>query len=49
MCAEGVWWRCHRNLIADYPKADGIEAVHICDARTTLLHPVMGAASRGQS
>src|SRR5687768_9756444 len=21
MCAEAVWWRCHRSLIADYFKA----------------------------
>src|SRR5690349_22293050 len=23
MCAEAVWWRCHRSLIADYLKAEG--------------------------
>jgi uncharacterized protein (DUF488 family) len=21
MCAEGVWWRCHRSMIADYFKS----------------------------
>ena len=21
LCAEAVWWRCHRSLIADYLKA----------------------------
>jgi len=25
MCAEAVWWRCHRSLIADYLKARGVE------------------------
>ena len=23
MCAEAVWWQCHRSLIADYLKAAG--------------------------
>ena len=23
MCAESLWWRCHRGLIADYLKAAG--------------------------
>ena len=23
MCAEAVWWRCHRSLISDYLKARG--------------------------
>ena len=29
MCAEAVWWRCHRRIIADYLLADGIPVVHI--------------------
>jgi uncharacterized protein (DUF488 family) len=29
MCAEAVWWRCHRSLIADHLKARGIEVLHI--------------------
>lgn len=32
MCAEAVWWRCHRRLVADYLKAAGHEVVHIMDA-----------------
>ena len=31
MCAEAVWWRCHRALVADYLKARGIEVLHIFD------------------
>ena len=23
MCAEAVWWRCHRRIIADYLMATG--------------------------
>ena len=33
MCAEAVWWRCHRRIIADYLLADGIEVAHIMGPR----------------
>ena len=29
MCAEAVWWRCHRRIIADYLLADGLDVRHI--------------------
>src|SRR6476646_5031366 len=29
MCAEAVWWRCHRRIIADYLLAVGDEVSHI--------------------
>jgi uncharacterized protein (DUF488 family) len=29
MCAEAVWWRCHRRSIADYLLAAGDEVFHI--------------------
>ena len=29
MCAEAVWWRCHRRIIADYLLSDGIAVRHI--------------------
>src|SRR5207249_9527653 len=25
MCAEAVWWRCHRSLISDYLKSHEVE------------------------
>ena len=31
MCAEAVWWRCHRRIIADYLIAAGEPVVHILD------------------
>ncbi len=31
MCAEAVWWRCHRRIIADYLLAGGAEVMHIMD------------------
>lgn len=44
MCAESLWWRCHRSLIADFLKARGIEVVHILDAKKTEIHPYTSAA-----
>ena len=29
MCAEALWWRCHRRIIADYLLANGITVAHI--------------------
>lgn len=31
MCAETVWWRCHRRLIADALVHDGFEVEHLID------------------
>ena len=45
MCAEAVWWKCHRSLIADYLKAHGVEVIHIIDARKTEPHPFTSAAT----
>jgi len=45
MCAEGVWWRCHRSLISDYLKARGVEVIHILDAKKNEPHPFTSAAT----
>ena len=29
MCAEAVWWRCHRRIIADYLLAHGRTVCHL--------------------
>jgi uncharacterized protein (DUF488 family) len=29
MCAEAVWWRCHRRIVADYLLAAGDRVEHI--------------------
>lgn len=45
MCAEAVWWRCHRGLIADYLKAHGYKVLHIQSATKAEEHPFTAAAS----
>ena len=32
MCAEAVWWRCHRRIIADYLIGEGEMVFHILSA-----------------
>jgi uncharacterized protein (DUF488 family) len=44
MCAEALWWRCHRSLISDYLKALDVEVVHILDSHKTEIHPFTTAA-----
>jgi len=44
MCAEAVWWRCHRGLIADYLKAHGQKVLHILSQTKAEEHPFTSAA-----
>jgi uncharacterized protein (DUF488 family) len=44
MCAEALWWRCHRSLISDYLTSKGIEVIHILTAAKTELHRYTPAA-----
>ncbi|MDT0294222.1 DUF488 domain-containing protein [Mesonia ostreae] len=39
MCAEAVWWRCHRSMIADILKAESWEILHIMGKNKTTEHP----------
>ena len=38
MCAEGLWWRCHRRLVADALLLRGWDVVHIAPDATTTAH-----------
>ncbi|HEV7705165.1 MAG TPA: DUF488 domain-containing protein [Gemmatimonadaceae bacterium] len=44
MCAEGVWWRCHRSMIADYFKASGWTVLHILGMGEAKEHPYTAVA-----
>ncbi len=44
MCAEALWWQCHRSLIADYLKANGHAVIHIMGNHKTDEHPFTSAA-----
>lgn len=45
MCAEALWWRCHRSLISDYLKSTGVEVIHILAKGKTEPHRYTAAAS----
>jgi uncharacterized protein (DUF488 family) len=38
MCAELLWWRCHRRIIADVLTSLGVRVEHIRDEGATELH-----------
>ena len=44
MCAEAVWWRCHRGLIADVLRWQGFQVCHILSRTSTVSHPYTSAA-----
>jgi uncharacterized protein (DUF488 family) len=45
MCAEAVWWRCHRALISDYLMAAGHRVLHIGASGAPTLHPYTTAST----
>ena len=45
MCAESLWWRCHRSLIADYLKSIDVMVEHILSKKKTETHSFTAAAS----
>ena len=44
MCAEAVWWRCHRRLIADDFVARGWQVLHLMAPGKVQAHPLNPAA-----
>ena len=44
MCAEAVWWRCHRALVSDDFKAHGWQVIHLSALGRSEEHPYTSAA-----
>ena len=44
MCAEVLWWRCHRALVSDALQAGGRTVGHIGPAGELIAHPYTAAA-----
>ncbi len=44
MCAEGLWWRCHRSLVSDYLKFQGWSVMHIMSISKVQEHPYTSPA-----
>jgi uncharacterized protein (DUF488 family) len=50
MCAETLWWRCHRRLIADALVVRGTPTTHLIDPATHrphVLHPALRVGDDG--
>jgi uncharacterized protein (DUF488 family) len=47
MCAETVWWRCHRRLLADAAACHGRQVVHLLKAGHAEAHELTPFARRG--
>jgi len=47
MCAEAVWWRCHRRIIADYLLQRGRQVIHLMgNGRVEQARMTPGAQER---
>ncbi|HVF35255.1 MAG TPA: DUF488 domain-containing protein [Candidatus Saccharimonadia bacterium] len=44
MCAEALWWRCHRALLSDDLKRRGAQVLHVGGNGALSEHPYTGAA-----
>jgi uncharacterized protein (DUF488 family) len=44
MCAEILWWRCHRRMIADALVSLGARVIHIMDGKTAQTHRLQAPA-----
>lgn len=44
MCAEAMWWQCHRSLISDDFKSHGWEVIHLMAPGREDPHPYTSAA-----
>ena len=44
MCAEAVWWSCHRSLVSDYLKNQGWNVMHIMAVGKGQEHPYTSPA-----
>ena len=44
MCAEMLWWQCHRRLIADVLTSRGYEVLHIQTEKPAELHRLIDPA-----
>lgn len=44
MCAEVLWWRCHRRIIADVLTSLGMTVVHIRDEKNSSVHRLAAPA-----
>jgi len=47
LCAESLWWRCHRRLLADLFVTRGVETLHIMPGGRETAHELWDLARAG--
>lgn len=47
LCAEALWWRCHRRLLADLFVTRGVETIHILPDGRDSIHELWDLARVG--
>jgi uncharacterized protein (DUF488 family) len=47
LCAEALWWRCHRRLLADLFVTRGVETIHILPDGRASIHELWDLARTG--
>ncbi len=44
MCAEKLYWKCHRRILSDYLVSQGVEVIHILGPDETSTHTLSPTA-----
>jgi uncharacterized protein (DUF488 family) len=44
MCAEGLFWQCHRRLVSDFLAANGVTVQHVMPTGELQPHKLTGGA-----
>ena len=44
MCAEGLFWQCHRRLVSDFLAANGVTVQHIMPSGELRPHTLTSGA-----
>lgn len=45
MCAELLWWRCHRRILSDVLVSSGVDVIHIRDNKFSEPHKLVAPAT----
>ena len=49
MCAEKLYWKCHRRILSDYLVSQGVEVIHIINSGESSIHTLSPSAVASES
>lgn len=44
MCAEKLFWKCHRRILSDYLVSQNVEVIHILGSDESSIHKLSSSA-----